>query len=214
MKLRRRTMPVMLAVAAVAIGASRGASAQALRDPEARQGYYVSAGAGANVLSSSDKGHGDGAAGGLAITVHLGEMLTDRWGLGLAIEQGSASRQGITTGIGGLTLEAQARLWHHLAAHVGVGVGGATADDPSRAGDETHGTYGTLLTAALSDDLFFTNRRSGGWALTPALQLRAVPGGDVGAISAVLTLSVSWWSGLAPRYLTQPMIAPPVPAAP
>src|SRR5579871_2392946 len=128
-------------------------------------------------------------------------MLTDRWGLGLAIEGGSAARSGVTTGISGLTLEAQARLWRHLAAHGGLGVGGASANDPARVGDESHGTYGSLLTASLSYDAFVVSRPSGGWAITPACGLRFVPGGDVSALAAVLTVGVSWWSGLPPREL-------------
>ena len=190
----------VMVIVAIALGGP-AAQAQALREPEARQGYYLSAGAGANTLTTWDKGQRDGTATGLALTVHLGEMLTDRWGLGLGIEDGSASRRGVTTAIGGLTLEAQARLWRHLAAHVGVGLGGASVRDPARVGDETHGTYGTLLTAGLSYDAFFTSRSSGGWAVTPACGLRAVPGGDASAIAAVLTLSISWWSGLPAREL-------------
>jgi hypothetical protein len=189
-----------MVVVAIALG-GHGAQAQALRDPEARQGFYVSAGAGANALGTRDKGQRDGTAEGLAFTVHLGEMLTDRWGLGLGIEDGSASRRGVTTALGGLTLEAQARLWRHLAAHAGVGPGAASARDLARVGDETHGTYGPLLTAGLSYDAFFTSRSSGGWAVTPACGLRAVPGGDASAIAAVLTLSISWWSGLPLREL-------------
>jgi len=189
-----------MVVVAVALG-GHAAQAQTLREPEARQGYYFSAGAGADALASWDKGQRNGTAEGLALTFHLGEMLTDRWGLGLAIEDGSASRRGVTTTGGGLTLEAQARLWRHLAAHAGVGLGGASAKDPARVGDETHGTYGTLLTAGLSYDAFFTTRPSGGWSLTPACGLRAVPGGDVSAIATVLTLSLSWWSGLPAREL-------------
>jgi hypothetical protein len=199
-----RWRQIMAASAFVlALGAGRGVRAQTLREPEARQGFYASAGVGANALAAWDKGQRDGTAVGLAYTLHLGEMLTDRWGLGLAIEGGSASRSGVTTGIAGLTLEAQARLWRHLAAHAGVGVGGASAKDPSRVGDESHGTYGSLLTAGLSYDAFVSRRLSGGWAITPACGLRAVPGGDVRAIAAVLTLSVSWWSGLPARELRQ-----------
>jgi len=197
----RFTWREALIVAAVAIGAGRNARAQTLREPEARQGFYISAGAGVNAVAAWDKGQRDATASGLAITIRLGEMLTDRWGLGLAIDSGSATHQGVTTGIGGLSLEAQARLWGHLAAHAGLGVGGATADDPARAGDETHGTYGTLLTAGLSYDAFFTSRPSGGWAVTPAFGARLLPGGGVSAIAAVFTVSLSWWSGLPAREL-------------
>jgi hypothetical protein len=193
----------VLVAAALVLGAGRVAQAQTLRDPEARQGFYVSFGAGANALAAWDKGERDSTAGGLAYTLRFGEMLTDRWGLGLAIEGGSAAHAGITTQIAGLTMEAQARLWRHLAAHAGVGVGAASAKDPLRVGDETHGTYGSLLTAGLSYDAFVTHRPTGGWAVTPALGLRAVPGGDVSAIAAVLTLSVSWWSGLPARELRE-----------
>jgi hypothetical protein len=192
-----------LMAAVLVIGAGGEARAQTLREPEARQGFYFSAGAGANALATRDKGERDGTAAGLAYTLHLGEMLTDRWGLGLAIEGGSASRQGITTGIAGLTMEAQARLWRHLAAHAGVGLGVATAKDPSRIGDETHATYGSLLTAGLSYDAFVTRRPSGGWAVTPACGLRAEPGGDVSAIAALVTVSVSWWSGLPGREIRE-----------
>jgi hypothetical protein len=198
MRLRWRQV---LVAAALAVGAGRGAQAQTLRDPEARQGFYVSAGAGANVLGAWDKGQRDDTAAGLAYTIRFGEMLTERWGLGLAIEDGGASRRNITTAITGLTLEAQARLWRHLAVHAGVGAGAASAEDPSRVGDETHGSYGSLLTAGLSYDAFVSRRLTGGWAITPACGLRAVPGGDVSALAAVLTLSVSWWSGLPGREL-------------
>ena len=196
-----RRWQLALVAAALALGATRSGRTQTLRDPESRQGFYVSAGAGANTLSAWDKGQPDGTAAGLAYTIRFGEMLTDRWGLGLAIEGGSATRHDISTGLAGLTLEAQARLWRHLAAHAGVGVGVASATDPSRIGDETHATYGSLLTAGLSYDAFVARRLTGGWAITPACGLRAVPGGDVSAIAAVLTLSVSWWSGLPAREL-------------
>jgi hypothetical protein len=192
---------LVLVATTLALLAGRGVRAQALREPEARQGFYVSFGAGANALSAWDKGQRDSTAAGLAYTLRFGEMLTDRWGLGLAIEGGSAARAGLTTQLAGLTLEAQARLWRHLAAHAGVGAGVASAKDPLRVGDETHGTYGTLLTADLSYDAFVSRRPSGGWALTPACGVRAVPGGDVSAIAAVLTVGVSWWSGLPAREL-------------
>jgi hypothetical protein len=199
--MRRSELTLVVAVFALALGAGRAAEAQTLRDPEARQGFYVSAGFGANALGASDKGQRDATAAGLAYTLRFGEMLTDRWGLGLAIEGGSAAHAGVTTQIAGLTMEAQARLWSHLAAHAGVGVGVASAKDPLRVGDETHGTFGSVLTAGLSYDAFVTRRPTGGWAFTPACELRAVPGGDVSAIAAVLTLGVSWWSGLPAREL-------------
>ena len=198
-----RRWQLALVAAALALGAAPSARTQTLRDPESRQGFYVSAGAGANALSAWDKGRRDDTAAGLAYTIRFGEMLTDRWGLGLAIEGGSAARLGITTQLAGLTLETQARLWRHLAAHAGVGVGVAAAKDPSRIDDETHATYGSLLTAGLSYDAFAARRLTGGWALTPACELRAVPGGDVSAIAAVLTLGVSWWSGLPARELRE-----------
>jgi hypothetical protein len=193
-----------LAAVALAIAAGHGAAAQTLREPEARQGFYVSAGAGANALSAWDKGRRDDTAVGLAYTLHAGEMLTERWGLGLGIEAGTGSRGGISTATFGLTLDVQAALWRHLALHAGVGMGAAAAKDPLRVGDETHGTYGSLLTATLSYDAFVTRRPSGGWAVTPACGLRAVPGGDVSALAAVVTVSLSWWSGLPARELRQP----------
>jgi hypothetical protein len=200
-----------LVLVMVVLGLARAAGAQTVRDPEARQGFYVSAGAGASETVAWDKGRRNRTALGPAYTLRLGEMLTDRWGLGLAIEGGNAARDGVTSALFGLALEGQARLWRHLAAHAGVGLAAASVDDPSRIGDETHGTYGSLLSASLSYDAFFTVRPSGGWAVTPACGLRAVPGGDVRALAAVVTVSLSWWSGLPPRELRQ---SAPVPATP
>ena len=136
--------------AVIALGLTRAAGAQVLRAPDARQGFYISAGAGANVVAAWDKGQRLPTAAGVAYTFRLGEMLTDRWGLGLAIEGENTSHGGVSFGLFGLALEGQARLWRHLSARAGVGLAAAIVDDPSRVGDETHGTYGSLLTAALS----------------------------------------------------------------
>jgi len=197
----RRLLLLAVASGLTLVVLTRTAQAQELRQPEARQGFYVSVGGGANALAAWDKGHRDGVGWGPAYTLRFGEMLTERWGLGLAIETGSAKRRGVSLGMGGLTLEAQAQLWRHLALRAGAGLGAAMAEDPLRIDDETHGTYGTLLTAALSYDAFLTSRPTGGWALTPMLGVRAVPGGDVTGLSVVAALSVSWWSGLPAREL-------------
>ena len=136
----------VMVVVAIALG-GHGARAQTLRDPEARQGFYFSAGAGANALGAWDKGQRDGTAAGLAYTLHLGEMLTDRWGLGLGIEGGSAARQGVTTAVVRADAGGAGAALAPPGRARGRRVGRRVGEDPSRVGDETHGTYGSLLTA-------------------------------------------------------------------
>jgi len=187
----------------------RAVSAQTLQMPQPRQGFYVSLGGGAQALTAWDKGHRQGPWFGPSYGFHVGEMLTDTWGLGLGMEGGSGAHQGLTSAIGGITLEAQARLWRNLAWHVGTGLGVSTVNDPARIDDETHGGYGSLVTTSMSYDAFVTRRPTGGWAVTPSLGLRALRGGDVNALSVFATLSLSWWSGLPARELRDVPTAQP-----
>src|SRR4051812_45362099 len=77
-----RRWQLAMVAAALALGAAPSARTQTLREPESRQGFYVSAGAGANTLGVWDKGRRDDTAAGLAYTLRFGEMLTERWGWG------------------------------------------------------------------------------------------------------------------------------------
>ena len=66
------------------------------------------------------------------------------------------------------------------------------------------GGYGAAYTLALTYDWFLGNRRTGGWALTPGLRLRAVPSETVDAFAAWLGLEICYWSGLPRNQLALP----------
>jgi hypothetical protein len=138
-------------------------------------------------------------------------MLTETWGLGLGMEAGNGAHGGLTSSVGGLTLEAQARLWRNLSWHVGTGLGLSMLKDPARIDDEVHGGYGSLVTTSVSYDAFLTHRPTGGWAVTPSLGLRALRGGDVNTLSVFASLSLSWWSGLPARELREVVVPKPAP---
>jgi len=61
----RKALATIITALALAV-AARGAQAQTLREPEARQGFYISAGAGVSALAAWDKGQRDATAAGSA----------------------------------------------------------------------------------------------------------------------------------------------------
>jgi len=170
------------------------AGAQELEAPRARQGYWVAFGYGAEVTAASLKGDSltlTGAGG----AIRLGQMLTPHFGLGVRIDFDGGKNDRYDGSGGGLMLEGQMNVWRQLNVHAGFGFAFASLQDPDAADPVTEGGYGGAALAALSYDFFFTNRTSGGWAVTPALTARALSGGDVDALWVSLGVQISWWSG-------------------
>ena len=63
--------------------------------------------------------------------------------------------------------------------------------------EELRGSYGAAYTRGLGWDFFPRDcGQSGGWALTPLVLVRAVPGDPLTAFSGMLGMEVTWWSGL------------------
>ncbi len=182
----------MSVVVLLALAGSAGA--QELEAPRARQGYWVAYGMGAEIEAANLKGDsltltGSGGA------IRLGQMLTPRFGLGVRIDFSSGQGDRYDGGGGGLMLEGQMNVWRQLAVHGGFGFGFASLSDPTAVDSKTEGGYGGAALLAVSYDWFFTHRTTGGWALTPALTVRALSGGDVDAFWFTAGLQISWWSG-------------------
>jgi hypothetical protein len=195
-----RTFLVLAAVLATLAPALAHAD-NLLEPPRARQGYYVSfgLGAGSSFVQEDDRDYGP--ISGSSFLLGFGQMITRRLGLGVAIDFGGGTGDGQEMSSGGLSVEGQARLVGNLAVHAGIGLGIVTLIAPDDDDDDTRGIFGASYHLALSYDWFFTGRRSGGWAVTPALTLRALPTGDDNVFGGFLSVQVSWWSGLPKNQL-------------
>ena len=125
------TLGRALVAATLVIGSAMGrpcgwAEAQILVSPRARQGYYFTLGYSLFGTEQWASGRPREVARGGLFTYGLGQMLTDRWGLGFRAEGGGGaggSGKGRTWTTFGLGLDAQLNPVSNLALHLGLGVG-------------------------------------------------------------------------------------------
>ena len=179
-----------------------------LAQPAPRQGYYLSVGVEAGPGFVWDKGDSLGARAlyGLPI-LRLGEMFTSRFSLGLRLGFLGGSKSGTTTALAGLQIESAYRLWKNLAVTAGVGAGYAsvTREKPADPDDKQRGAYGALYVLDLSYDFFPYKRTfSGGFAITPKVGARALPGDPIDAMAIVVGIDFIWWTGLPKNQLDLP----------
>ncbi len=204
----RRRLPVPVASAALVatlvtlVGASRAHAEESLLEaPRHRQGYYVAFGLNAALAYAREDGEGIGPTYGQGFQLRFGQLLTPRLGLGLAIDFSGTASGDDSASFGALSLAGQAEIACNLAVHAAVGLSIVTLTSETDDADEPlRGVYGAAYTVGITYDWFLGNRRSGGWALTPGLQLRATPG-DTFAFGAFLGLEITRWTGLPKNQL-------------
>ena len=195
----------IFALAALLVLAAGSARAQTLEQPRARQGYWI--GVGFVDISSyvTDQGKNLGFYKGYGATFRIGQLLTERLGLGLLVETTTLKKGSDKGRIGGLTLEGSATVWHGWSAHIGVGLGYESLTDQSSNDKSLRGGYGSNFLVGTSYDLFpWHRRRSGGWAITPTIDFHAAPDGNVHAYTVFFNLQGMWWSGLDRSMLLLP----------
>jgi hypothetical protein len=191
---------VLLAFAA---GTPGGARADGLAEPpRPRQGYSVAAGGHGALSYHREDGEGLGPWGGFTASLRLGQLVTRRIGIGLAIDGGGASGDGQSATLAGLGLAGQIVLAGDLALHASVGLGVVSLSSPGD--DELRGAVGAAYTLGLTYDWFPGRRRSGGFAVTPGLSVRALPSDDVDAFGAFVGVEMSYWTGLRRHQLELP----------
>lgn len=174
--------------------------------PGPRQGYYVGLGGG-SVFNANFRTEDDntGTLTGGASQLRLGQMVTPWLGFGLQIGGGAASADGLSTGFGGLMLDAQVVPFDHLALHVALGAGGLSLTDDSNDDGMLEGTGGGYYAVGLSYDWFpFYDGGSGGWSLTPHVQFQYMPGTIFDATIVQVGVEIVWWSGLPNNQLQYP----------
>ncbi len=176
---------------------ARTAHAQDLEEPRARQGYWVGLGYVAATSHLTEEGKNRGFYTGGGYQLRVGELITPRLGLGTVIEFGGLKKGSDEGGYGGMSLEGSARLWRNLSAHTGFGFGFVYATDQATPDKPLRGGGGAYFLAGLNYDFFpWRNRLTGGWAVTPTLDFRASPDGNIHAYSIFAGVQVVWWSGL------------------
>jgi hypothetical protein len=212
--MRRKTRAIALLTAtatatltATVLGGGTAHAQQAvvLEQPRQRQGYYLSLGFAGVTNYNNEDGGSKGVWNGSAWTIRLGQMVTRRFGLGLQIDTGLAKRGTESAQIFALAVEAQVELWRTLALHGGVGLGVVGITDTAVEDAELRGAAGAGFSLGLSYDFFpLSPKLTGGFALTPLVQARFIPGDDVTALVGMVGVQVTYWTGLPRNQLELP----------
>jgi hypothetical protein len=187
------------------LGCACVARAQSLETPRPRSGYYLSFGmAGAlnqawrNSKRLHDLGFGTGSE------LRFGQLLTRHLGLGLRFGFGGATAGNEQATLGAFGLEGQWEFLPNFALRCGLGLGIATLLDKREIDAKQKGTVGAGYALGLSYDWFLTTSRSGGFAISPALQARFVPGRQVSALTGFVGIELTYWTGLPRDQLALP----------
>lgn len=194
-----------LPVVGLVVLASGAASAQTLELPRPRQGYFLSAGLYGAATQIWDDGEAEGVWGGTAFTLRVGEMLTSRLGLGLELHFGGTAREAQSASFGGLGLQGQWEMLDNFALRGGVGLAVIGLSDDREPDADLEGVFGAGYMLGLSYDWFFSKHQlSGGWALTPSVAVRYVPGDPVQGMVGLFGLEITYFSGRPANQLELP----------
>jgi hypothetical protein len=196
------------------LGALLGAKAHAyeadehpiLEEPRERQGYWIGVGVSGVGLRAWEHGHSQGPYTGYAGTFRIGQLLTERLGIGILVEYPSSVVMGADKGsLYGLTMEGSYRAWRNLAVHAGLGIGVVLLKNSDDLNPSTRAGGGAYGLVGASYDLFPQKaRRTGGWAITPTVDLHGSTDGDFRFLAVLAGLQVTWWSGLSDNMLKLP----------
>jgi hypothetical protein len=194
-----------VAAAALAFATPDFAFSQDLEPPRSRQGYYLGLGLLGAVDHNRDHGQGLGAWPGWGIGFGVGQLVTRRFGLGFMVDGGATASGSQRASLGKFGVEAQWELARHLAVRGGVGLGFASLTDTGDEDAKARATVGAGYTLGLSYDWFLTrDGRSGGWALSPQLLGRLVPGSTLTAAVLMAGFGLTWWTGRPANQLELP----------
>jgi hypothetical protein len=177
-----------------------------LEEPRSRQGYWIGFGASGVGVQAWEKGKDRGVYSGYTGTFRIGQLLTRRLGLGLAVEYIGGIGKGSDKGsIDGLTLEGSCLVWRDLSVHAGFGVGVVLLKDPQARDASTRAGGGSYFLVGASYDVFpFKKRLTGGWAVTPVVDLHGSADGDIHFLALLAGVQLTWWAGLPDNMLHLP----------
>jgi len=215
----RRLMRVLLTAAAIllttlgartAFAQDSGDTHDLLEMPRARQGYWIGFGFYGIGSKLIEEGHDRGVYSGSGTTFRIGQLITERLGLGLTYQGAGAPFGGIKKsndkgGLGGLILEGSLTLWRNLSVHSGFGVGYVYTKDLTALDKSLRGGGGSYFLLGTSYDFFPWRRRlTGGWAITPTVDFNLSPDGNIKAYTLSVGVQIIRWSGLSDNMLILP----------
>jgi hypothetical protein len=153
----------------------------------------------------NEEGRNRGFYPGYGFSFRIGQLLTERLGLGLQVNLGTISKGSDKGGLGGLILEGSARLWRNLSAHTGLGIGYVDVTDNNSLDKTLRGGAGSYYLLGASYDLFpLPKLLTGGWALTPTVDFLIMPDGNIHTYTVFAGVQILWWSGLSREMLILP----------
>ena len=208
--MRLAKLIIAVAVAVGAVSAARPARADApqaivLELPRHRQGYSLAIGNYALLTQTWDDGDSLGTWVGSGLSIRMGQMMTKRFGLGLEIDFGGSANGPEKASVFGLSMAAQWELLRNFAVHGGVGLGVLQLTDDRDPDAELRGAVGSGYFLGLSYDWFpFKRRLTGGFAVTPMVQARLIPGDEIKGMVFLFGVDLTWWTGLPNNQLDLP----------
>ena len=185
---------------------ARVSHAGELTVPGPRQGYFVALGVQRVGVSSKDSDLGRfNADYGTAFVLRLGEMVTPWLGFGLQADGGQAKSSRWSQGFGGLLLDVQLVPWRSLSVHASAGLGAVMARDQTGRVEGAKGTGGAYYGIGVGYDFFpFYESGSGGFGITPTVQMKYLPGSGFNSVMVWAGVDVVWWRGLDRQELELP----------
>jgi hypothetical protein len=204
---RLLTLGVALAGALCWLGAATRAHAQAQELPRQRSGYYLAFGLMGGVSQAWRDGEAVKELGaGSGFGHRFGQMLTRHLGLGLRLDAGGARAGDDRVTLGGLALEGQWEFATNLTLRCGVGPALVAIEDVRDEYEPQKGTFGAGYSLGLSWDWFpwGSKASSGGFAFTPVMSTRFVPGRNASALTFLVGVEFTWWTGLPRDQLILP----------
>jgi len=181
------------------------AHAQLLETPRGRQGYWLGVAVGGAGASLTEKAKGTRFLAGSGFTLRLGELVTRRLGLGLLLEWASIQKGSDKGGVGVLGVEGSYNPWRNLSVKSTAGFGVIMLTDDQAKDDTLRGGAGATVSLGVAYDFYpWRKRLTGGWALTPTVDARYFPDGDIHGFSVLAGLQITYWSGLHRNHLILP----------
>lgn len=186
--------------------AEEGDDHPTLEEPRSRQGYWIGFGASGVAVQSWEKGRDRGIYGGYTGTLRIGQLITQRVGLGVLIEYVGSIEKGSDKGaLEGLTLEGSVLVWRNLSLHGGFGLGVVLLKDNQAVDPSYRAGGGSYFMLGTSYDIFpFKKRLTGGWAITPVIDVHGSHDGSIHFLALVAGVQLTWWSGLPSNMLKLP----------
>lgn len=142
---------------------------RSLEKPSPRQGHYIAVGLHGTAATANDPDRGRrGPAFGTGFSLRLGERITERLDLGLAVAYASVGGDNPWT-FGRLTVHGQGYVTEKTFVHAGFGFGAAGGTDPEDP-DFSRGRFGDVYTVGAGHNFYLTDKeRSGGWIVSPVI---------------------------------------------